>query len=65
MFSEKAFYAYGDKLGFLNFSDKKVETLVLNQKEFAQGFRSLFNLAWDRVAIKPSSKEEKVALNGK
>jgi transcriptional regulator with XRE-family HTH domain len=52
LFHEKTFYSYGDKLAFLSFSDDNVVIHVLPQKEFAESFDVLFNIAWDR-ATKP------------
>lgn len=52
----KSFYIYGNKLAFINFFEEDVEILVLTSPEFAEGVRSLFNIAWDHVAIKPPAK---------
>lgn len=54
LFNEQSFYAYGKKLAFVNFSDDDVSVSVLDNKNFAEGFRILFNIAWDQVAKKPS-----------
>lgn len=60
LFNKRAFYAYGDKLGFLNFEEEDVQILVLQQEEFTKGFRVLFNIAWDHVAILPPSKDNNI-----
>lgn len=52
LFNEKSFYAYGDKLAFLNFDGENSRVLVLSNKEFSNGFRVLFNVAWDTIAEK-------------
>ncbi|MCK6417892.1 MAG: helix-turn-helix domain-containing protein [Alphaproteobacteria bacterium] len=56
MWKEKIFYAYGPKLGFLDFSDNNVHIMVLSQREFADSFRVLFDVAWEHVAKIPSLK---------
>lgn len=56
MFNEKAFYAYGDKIAFINFNEKEIKksrVLVFRHPDFAQGFKTLFNIAWDKVAKTP------------
>lgn len=50
---EKMFYAYGPKLAFVDFSNNDVNIMVLNQQEYAQSFRILFDIAWENVAKKP------------
>lgn len=51
-FDDQCIYAYGDKLGFVNFKEEKVFIRVLQDKSFSNGFRVLFNIAWEKVAIK-------------
>ena len=58
LWNEHSFYAYGNKLAFMNFNNENVKILILDQKEFADGFRTLFNNAWDRIAIKPPKDQE-------
>jgi transcriptional regulator with XRE-family HTH domain len=53
IFNEQSFYSYGNKLAFLNFSDNNVTINILDNKDFAEGFRSLFNIAWKNVSVKP------------
>lgn len=50
MFNERAFYCYGDKLAFLDFKNDNIDIWVLKHKEFAEGFRTLFQISWDNVA---------------
>jgi len=59
LFNDKAFYAYGNKLGFLNFGLSTLNIVVIEHKDFADAFRTLFEIAWDNVAIIP----KKEALN--
>jgi hypothetical protein len=55
----KIFYAYGPKLGFLDFSDNALRISVVNQKDFADIFRALYDIAWENVTFEiPESKEE-------
>jgi len=56
MFNEKSFYVFGDKIAFMNFEDdpQKSRVLVLKHKDFSEGFRVLFNIAWNNVAEKPA-----------
>jgi transcriptional regulator with XRE-family HTH domain len=56
LFNEQTLYAYGDKLAFLNFTENDVQILILKQKEFADGFRVLFNAAWEGTTIIPPKK---------
>ncbi len=52
LFNQQSIYAYGNKLAFITFSEDDVTVRVLENKEFTEGFRILFNIAWDSVAIK-------------
>ena len=56
LFREKTFYAYGNSLAFMSFTDDDVEIRILPQSEFADSFRVLFNIAWDHVALIPSKE---------
>jgi transcriptional regulator with XRE-family HTH domain len=56
LFSEKAFYAYGNKLGFLNFEKETLNIVVIEHVDFANAFRVLFEIAWDTIAIIPPKK---------
>jgi transcriptional regulator with XRE-family HTH domain len=50
LLSDRAMYAYGDYLAFVNFEENAVSVIVINQPEFSQSFKVLFNIAWDNVA---------------
>lgn len=39
-------YAYGDKLALINFADKPISVVVLNNARFAKEFRSTFEYIW-------------------
>ena len=51
LFRRQSFYAYGDKLAFIHFEDDDVTVQSFGQKAFSEGFKVLFNIAWDHVAI--------------
>ncbi len=57
LFNDKSFYSYHDKLAFLNFKDDDVSVTIMRQAEFAEGYRSLFEIAWDQYAKVPSALE--------
>ena len=49
---DKTFYAYGPKLGLLNFKgDEDIEILVINEAEFADSFRVLYEMAWQNETV--------------
>ena len=52
LFNEKTFYAYGTKLAFMDFDNDDVTIRIMEQSEFSESFRVLFNIAWDNVAVK-------------
>lgn len=58
VWNEQSFYAYGDKIGFLNFDEKNVEIFVLKQKQFCDSFRFLFNIAWDQITKTPTVRHK-------
>lgn len=53
LFSAQSFYAYGEKLAFIHFYEDDVQIMILSEREFAQGFRVLFDIAWNKVASAP------------
>lgn len=56
LFDDDCIYAYGTKLAFVRFTEDDLYIRILNDKSFAQGFRILFDIAWDGVAIKIDSE---------
>lgn len=55
---DKTFYAYGAKLALMNFKgDTDIEILVIDEGEFADSFRTLYEMAWENVTISPNKKE--------
>lgn len=53
LFNEQSFYAYGRKLALISFSENDVRVTILDNPDFAGGFRVLFDIAWDHVARVP------------
>ncbi|MCF8495637.1 MAG: helix-turn-helix transcriptional regulator [Alphaproteobacteria bacterium] len=54
LFSDQSLYSYHNKLAFLNFSDDEVRIMIMHQPEFANGFRTLFKIAWESFAKTPA-----------
>lgn len=47
VFSDDAcFYAYGSKLALITFHDEGIQIVVLNNKKFADSYRTMFNAIW-------------------
>lgn len=59
LWNDQTIYAYGDYLAFLNFLEDDVRVMILKQPKFAEGFRVLFDIAWNDVAKIPSENKEK------
>lgn len=57
LLSDRAMYAYGDYLAFVNFEENAVSVIVLKQPEFAHSFKVLFNIAWENVSTLPTIKK--------
>lgn len=47
--NDQSFYAYGDKLALLLFLSNEITIHVIHSQQFADGFRSLFAIAWDHI----------------
>ncbi|HBR68326.1 MAG TPA: hypothetical protein DEA55_03010 [Rhodospirillaceae bacterium] len=54
LFNDQSIYAYGSKLAFVTFGED-VSIKILDNKEFCDGFRVLYEIAWENVA-KPVPK---------
>lgn len=61
LFNDKSFYAYDNKLAFLNFFEDDVLITIIEQPAFADGYRTLFEIAWDKIAITPKTQNKKLA----
>ena len=51
-FNKQSFYAYANKMAFIRFMEDDVQIMILNEDKFTDGFRVLFNVAWNHVAKK-------------
>ena len=51
-FGERCFYAYGEKLALISFSKDTHSIVVLNDKEFTDSYRIIFNIMWEKVGQK-------------
>lgn len=56
LFNDRSIYAYGGKLAFLDFQENGLRIMVLQQREFADAFRVLFDIAWEKMASKPGGE---------
>lgn len=61
-FNERTIYCYGDKLAFINFSKDTVRVMVIRQAEIAESFRSLFDVAWEQVAVSPKTNIKSMSV---
>lgn len=55
LFNDQSIYAYGNKLAFVTFSEAEVSVKILKNQQFCDGFRVLFNIAWDQME-EPAAK---------
>lgn len=61
IFNDKSFYSYHDKLAFLNFRGDNVEVMIIRHPDFAEGYRNLFRIMWNHVAVMPHHYETKTS----
>ncbi len=54
LFNDQSIYAYGSKLAFIRFTADDSIVQILKNREFSEGFRVLFNSAWDHIAKIPT-----------
>ena len=57
LFDNNCIYAYGSKLAFVTFGEDDVYIRILDDKSFAYGFKILFDIAWEGVAMKIQTSE--------
>jgi transcriptional regulator with XRE-family HTH domain len=55
-FNDKSFYSYHDRLAFLNFKEDDVQIIIIQQPDFADGYRRLFLAAWEHICVDPDEK---------
>jgi len=48
-FNDQSFYAYGDKLALIAFEEQEVRINIVKSAGWTQGFRRLFNFAWENT----------------
>lgn len=60
-FNDKTIYCYGNNLAFMNFSKDNVRVVVIKQADIAESFRTLFDIAWENVAMVPDSVKKSVS----
>ena len=53
MWNEQSIYAYGDRFATLNFEPDAVTIVVVHNRQTANGFRALFDVAWEHATIQP------------
>lgn len=49
-FGERSFYAYGSKLALLTLLKGNLSIVVLDEQEYTDSYRIIFNVMWDKVA---------------
>jgi len=49
-FNDKSIYSYHDRLAFLDFKENELIINIMNQPDFAKGYRDLFLIAWENLA---------------
>ena len=61
IFNDQSFYSYHDRLAFLNFENDNVEILIIKQLNFAEGYRALFDIAWQHGTLEAKMVSERLA----
>lgn len=61
IWNQHSFYAYGDKVAFLNFQEETIHIFVLKHAPFAKTHKFLFNMVWDNHTIIPDTPNHKPA----
>ena len=49
--NEACYYAYGEKLALITFDEGRVRILVLKNRQFADGFKVMFNAIWNNHEV--------------
>lgn len=65
IWNQHSYYAYGDKIAFLNFDKGDVEILVVRHAPFAKTHKFLFNIVWDQYSIIPDVTDYKPQAKNK
>lgn len=53
----RIFYAYGDKLAFLNFREEKIHITVFEEADFTESFKIMFDVVWDNETKQPEESK--------
>lgn len=59
MWNDQSFYSYGDKLALMVFQPDDIHIRVICSQQFAEGFRALFNLAWESIPPIPNVEQRR------
>ncbi len=62
-FNDKSFYSYHDRLAFLDFREDGITINIMIQEDFARGYRDMFLMVWDDLAIDPPQELIEKALS--
>ena len=54
-FSDVSFYIYGDKVGFVEFTEHDVRVTVVDNQAVAEALRKMFNLSWEKALPRPNA----------
>lgn len=53
-FADVSLYIYGDKVGFVEFTENDVRVTVVDNKAVTEAIRKMFDLAWDKALLRPN-----------
>lgn len=53
-FADVSFYIYGDKVGFVEFTEHDVRVTVVDNQAVTDALRRMFDLAWDNASLRPT-----------
>lgn len=59
MWNQHSYYAYGNKIAFLNFDNDNIDILAINHAHFAKTHKFLFDLVWQNHTIIPDTDDYK------
>lgn len=52
-FADVSLYIYGDKVAFIEFSERDVTVTVAESKAVTEAQRKMFELAWENASTRP------------
>lgn len=53
-FADVSLYIYGNKVGFVEFTENDVRVTVVDNKAVTEAIRKMFDLAWDKALLRPN-----------